>query len=223
METTTKKKLGWLLFCCGLFMTALAVVLIIALTQLGPPGQIFKLVFGLGIAGPASLVSSLLWLRHSYRIEPAQRPGKWQLSLADCLLATGFAAVWMAAWRGFSPGNFLATGAACSFVAGIWLLVSMLTAARLGFEVPPVKWVFALGLALKSYGYVCWGIFIPSSIMLLLTEGPAAVLKYWDEVFVTPVGDGGTYYVMFARLSLLAPLFGYALCAIARVKNRKPS
>lgn len=168
------------------------------------------------------MIASILALRRCYRDEPGAFSGFWQLSIVDLYAVIFFAALWMAIWRSVSPNDFVSHGIAVSLFMGFALTFCLLLSARKGYPESREKIPFAIGLLLKTLGWLALGAIILLCSYWILYRYDlhrlAEILGYC--MFVHSDGWHSLRVLNPVRIGLLFLPVGMALCWLIEKRRR---
>ena len=93
----------------------------------------------------------------------------------------------------------------------------LMIAERRGFSKYATKLPLAIGLLLKSYGYLAWASIVALSLVLVIFFG---TYELWSHPLIMyPIAYGGE--IGFIRVSLLTLPIGWALCAFVLRKKKQ--
>ena len=216
MTIATKKKIAWVVFLVNLGSLLFFYYIFLANDAHKVPPRIIPWPVTSMLLGPFSA----LYLLRCYRLEPVKGPGHWHLSLSDFQIASFFSALCMALWHSTWPDSFIFWGAAVSVIGGIWLLMCLMVAEWRGFSKYATKLPLAIGLLLKSYGYLAWASLTAFIVLLAIFEGFSGVLEFWRDLIGVYINSDRFLYVTI-YMSLPTLPIGWALCAFVLRKKKQ--
>jgi hypothetical protein len=180
MTLASQKKLWWMVLPGSFGSLAFFAVLFAIKGPLSKREMIFYLWPVISIA---AFVVSIVRLYSIYRREPDGFSGLWQLTITDFYCDICFTALSMAVARAMAPNDFVPVGIVLAVLLGVAYLVSMLVAARKGFRRSLVKWIYALGMLLRSLGFMAAVVvLIVVPLIMIGGGGPGEVSQFMSQI-----------------------------------------
>jgi hypothetical protein len=152
---------------------------------------------------------SIVRLYSIYRREPDRFSGLWQLSITDFYCDICFTALLLAAGRAIAPNDFVPVGIVVALLLGVAFLFSMLVAARKGYKRSLVKWIYALGMLLRSLGYMAVFVMIIVMPVILMIGGPRLVVEFVSGIVLADYRD---WFAVVIRFGLICLPVGIGIC-----------
>jgi hypothetical protein len=213
----TWKTFWWFALAGGVGGSLTFIVLCI---QFQPPGRNEIFIYLWPLFTSSLSIVACRCLRRSYRLEPAQHAGLWQLSIRDLLAVTLFAASLLAVFQRLWPIEFVYVGVPCALISTALCVAGLLVAARKGIESGVRRYGFAVGFVMRLYGALGVGTFVVLFVVILLLGNSGSVVRFCGGIFGSqriPSADKVFVYPIRAGLACLLP--GLLLCHLAQRKK----
>jgi hypothetical protein len=156
-------------------------------------------------------VVAVLRLRSFYRREPGPGGGFWQLSISDLLVVAFVCGAILSLFKAFWPDHLIKVGAAVTIVTGLMLLAGTLVATRRGIGARQVKYGYALGFTLRTYGLLGNGGTIVIGTIIFFNDW-AEFLRFLRTLFVQHVSGSEALLFLPLRTSVVILPIGWIIC-----------
>ncbi len=204
------KSIAWILL-----FTGVGTVLFYAMLTLHDGFQEVRREWQVFATALVLIALSAALLKWSYRVEPADFSGFWQLSLADLLAASFFTALLMTAFRAVWPEDFLRVGIFATLVLGLGFAFCLLLAARKGCAGMGLKSACAFGTFITVVGSMSSGFFLFIVSFFAITENRRnfheSVKVVLRLVYLEPTSGYDSWIFNLFRIGFLFLPVGYAL------------